>query len=82
VTLLPNFVIWLIFLGYIVGENVLAGQALVGFTHISYAEAVAVTSFVTWLVVFFGYRIMHYYVVRHGRVNWRTIAVRHSMPSR
>jgi nucleobase:cation symporter-1, NCS1 family len=57
--LLPNFVIWLIFLGYIVGENVLAGQALAGFAHITYAEAVAVTSFVTWLVVFFGYRIMH-----------------------
>jgi nucleobase:cation symporter-1, NCS1 family len=57
--LLPNFVIWLIFLGYIVGENVLAGDAFAGFTHITYAEAVAVTSFITWLVVFFGYRVMH-----------------------
>jgi nucleobase:cation symporter-1, NCS1 family len=57
--LLPNFAIWLIFLGYIVGENVLAGQAFAGFTHITYAEAVAVTSFITWVVVFFGYRIMH-----------------------
>jgi nucleobase:cation symporter-1, NCS1 family len=57
--LLPNFVIWLIFLGYIVGENVLAGQALAGFAHVTYAEAVAVASFVTWLVVFFGYRVMH-----------------------
>ncbi len=57
--LLPNFVIWLIFLGYIVGENVLAGQAFAGFTHITYAEAVAVTSFITWLVAFFGYRVMH-----------------------
>jgi nucleobase:cation symporter-1, NCS1 family len=57
--LLPNVVIWLIFLGYIVGENVLAGDAFAGLTHITYAEAVAVASFVTWLVVFFGYRIMH-----------------------
>jgi len=57
--LLPNFLIWLIFLGYIVGENVLAAQALAGMAHISYAEAMAVACFVTWLVVFFGYRIMH-----------------------
>src|SRR5580700_7492355 len=57
--LLPNFLIWLIFLGYIVGENVLAGQALSGLWHITYAEAVVIASFVTWLVVFFGYRVMH-----------------------
>jgi NCS1 family nucleobase:cation symporter-1 len=38
---------------------VLAGQALAGFAHVTYAEAVAVASFVTWLVVFFGYRVMH-----------------------
>jgi nucleobase:cation symporter-1, NCS1 family len=57
--LLPNFVIWLIFLGYVVGENVLAGEAFAGFTHITYAEGVAVTAFVTWLVVFFGYRVLH-----------------------
>jgi nucleobase:cation symporter-1, NCS1 family len=58
-SLLPNFAIWLIFLGYIVGENVLAGDAFAGLAHITYAEAVAVTSFATWLVVFFGYRIIH-----------------------
>jgi NCS1 family nucleobase:cation symporter-1 len=57
--LLPNVLIWLIFLGYIVGENILAAQALAGLTHISYAEAMAIACFVTWLVVFFGYRIMH-----------------------
>ena len=57
--LLPNFVIWLIFLGYVVGENVLAGQAFAGFAHVTYAEGVAVTAFVTWLVVFLGYRILH-----------------------
>jgi nucleobase:cation symporter-1, NCS1 family len=57
--LLPNFVIWLIFLGYVVGENVLAGDAFAGLAHITYAEGVAVTAFITWLVVFFGYRIMH-----------------------
>jgi nucleobase:cation symporter-1, NCS1 family len=57
--LLPNFVIWLIFLGYVVGENVLAGEAFAGFTHITYAEGVAVTAFVTWLVVSFGYRVLH-----------------------
>jgi NCS1 family nucleobase:cation symporter-1 len=57
--LLPNFLILLIFLGYIVGENVLAAQALSGLWHLSYAEAMAIASFVTWLVVFFGYRIMH-----------------------
>jgi NCS1 family nucleobase:cation symporter-1 len=57
--LLPNFLIWLIFLGYIVGENVLAGQALGGLWHISYAEGMVIACFVTWLVVFFGYRIMH-----------------------
>ena len=57
--LLPNILIWLIFLGYIVGENVLAAQAMSGLWHISYAEAMAIASFVTWLVVFFGYRIMH-----------------------
>ncbi len=57
--LLPNFLIWLIFLGYIVGENVLAADALSGMAHISYAAAMAIACFVTWLVVFFGYRIMH-----------------------
>jgi nucleobase:cation symporter-1, NCS1 family len=57
--LLPNFLIWLIFLGYIVGENVLAAQALAGLWHITYAEAMVIACFVTWLVVFFGYRIMH-----------------------
>jgi NCS1 family nucleobase:cation symporter-1 len=57
--LLPNFVIWVIFLGYVVGENVLAGDAFAGLAHITYAEGVAVTAFITWLVVFFGYRIMH-----------------------
>jgi nucleobase:cation symporter-1, NCS1 family len=57
--LLPNFVIWLIFLGYVVGENVLAGQAFAGFAHITYAEGVAVTAFVTWIVVFLGYRVLH-----------------------
>jgi nucleobase:cation symporter-1, NCS1 family len=57
--LLPNFVIWLIFLGYVVGENVLAGQAFAGFAHVTYAEGVAVTAFFTWLVVFLGYRILH-----------------------
>jgi nucleobase:cation symporter-1, NCS1 family len=57
--LMPNFLIWLIFLGYIVGENVLAAQALAGLWHITYAEAMVIACFVTWLVVFFGYRIMH-----------------------
>jgi NCS1 family nucleobase:cation symporter-1 len=57
--LLPNAAIWLIFLGYIVGENVLAAQALAGLWHISYSEAMTIACFVTWLVVFFGYRIMH-----------------------
>jgi nucleobase:cation symporter-1, NCS1 family len=57
--MLPNFLIWLIFLGYIVGENVLAGQALAGMAHIGFAQATAIACFVTWLVVFFGYRIMH-----------------------
>jgi nucleobase:cation symporter-1, NCS1 family len=42
-----------------VGENVLAGQALAGLLHITYAEAVVIACFATWLVVFFGYRIMH-----------------------
>ena len=57
--LLPNFLIWLIFLGYIVGENVLAAQALAGMAHITFAEAMMIACFVTWLLVFFGYRIMH-----------------------
>ncbi len=57
--LVPNFLIWLIFLGYIVGENVLAGQALAPLIHVSVAGALAVSGFVTWLVVVFGYRIMH-----------------------
>lgn len=58
-SLVPNVVIWLIFLGYVVGENVLAGDAFAGLAHVTYAEGVAVTCFVTWLVVFFGYRILH-----------------------
>ena len=57
--LLPNFLIWLIFLGYIVGENVLAGQALEGLLHITFAEGTVIACFATWLVVFYGYRIMH-----------------------
>jgi nucleobase:cation symporter-1, NCS1 family len=57
--LLPNFLIWLIFLGYIVGENVLAGDALAGLFHITFAEGTVIACFATWLVVFFGYRIMH-----------------------
>jgi nucleobase:cation symporter-1, NCS1 family len=57
--LLPNFLIWLIFLGYIVGENILAGQALAGLFHITFAEGTVIACFATWLVVFFGYAIMH-----------------------
>lgn len=58
-SLIPNSLIWIIFLGYIVGENVLASQALAPLIHINYAEALALSCFVTWLVVVFGYRIMH-----------------------
>jgi nucleobase:cation symporter-1, NCS1 family len=57
--LLPNFLIWLIFLGYIVGENILAGDALAGLFHITFAEGTVIACFATWLVVFFGYRVMH-----------------------
>jgi NCS1 family nucleobase:cation symporter-1 len=56
---LPNGLIWLMFLGFIVAENVLAGQALGALLHIRFAEALALSGFVTWLVVVFGYRIMH-----------------------
>ncbi|HXY44271.1 MAG TPA: cytosine permease [Acidimicrobiales bacterium] len=58
-SLIPNFLIWIIFFGYIVGENVLASQALGPLIHVTFAEALALSSFVTWLVVVFGYRIMH-----------------------
>jgi NCS1 family nucleobase:cation symporter-1 len=58
-SLLPNSLIWIIFLGYIVGENVLASQALSALLHVTFAEALALSAFVTWLVVVFGYRIMH-----------------------
>jgi nucleobase:cation symporter-1, NCS1 family len=57
--LLPNFLIWIIFLGYIVGENVLGGQALSALWHITFAEGLAIVAFATWIVVVFGYRIMH-----------------------
>jgi NCS1 family nucleobase:cation symporter-1 len=58
-SLIPNSLIWIIFLGYIVGENVLASQALGPLLHITYADALALSAFVTWLVVVFGYKIMH-----------------------
>jgi NCS1 family nucleobase:cation symporter-1 len=58
-SLLPNSLIWVIFLGYIVGENVLASQALSALLHVTFGEALALSAFVTWLVVVFGYRIMH-----------------------
>jgi NCS1 family nucleobase:cation symporter-1 len=58
-SLIPNFLIWIIFFGYIVGENVLASQALGPLIHVTFAEALGLSAFVTWLVVVFGYRIMH-----------------------
>jgi NCS1 family nucleobase:cation symporter-1 len=58
-SLIPNTLIWIIFLGYIVGENVLGGQALASLWHITFAEGLAIIAFATWIVVVAGYRIMH-----------------------
>lgn len=58
-SLVPNSLIWIIFLGYIVAENVLASQALASLFHITFDDALALTAFVTWVVVVFGYRVMH-----------------------
>jgi nucleobase:cation symporter-1, NCS1 family len=56
---LPNGLICIVFVGYMVGENVLAGQALSALLHITFAEALALSAFITWLVVVCGYRVMH-----------------------
>jgi NCS1 family nucleobase:cation symporter-1 len=57
--LIPNGFIWLITLGFIVAFNVLVGQALASLIHVTFAEALAINGAVTWLVVLYGYRIMH-----------------------
>ena len=56
---LPNSLICIIFVGYMVGENVLASQALSTLLHITFNEALALSGFITWLVVVCGYRVMH-----------------------
>jgi NCS1 family nucleobase:cation symporter-1 len=56
---LPNAAIWLSFAGYLVWATLTAGAGLAALWHVSYAQAVALVCFVTWLVVFFGYRIVH-----------------------
>jgi nucleobase:cation symporter-1, NCS1 family len=56
---LPNSLICITFIGYLVGTNVLAGQALGALLHISFTEGLALSALVTWLIVVFGYRIMH-----------------------
>jgi len=57
--LVPNVMIWLIMLGFIVAFNVLISQALATLIHITFADALALSGFATWLIVLFGYRVMH-----------------------
>jgi len=58
-SLVPSSAVMVIFLGFIIGENVFGSQALAGLLHITFVEAMALNCFVTWLVVVFGYRILH-----------------------
>jgi len=57
--LLPNAAMWLLFLSYLVGALFTAGATLAGLWHISFAQALMVACFVTWLLAVFGYRVLH-----------------------
>jgi NCS1 family nucleobase:cation symporter-1 len=56
---LPNVMVVVMYVGYYIAAEVLAGQAVSDLLHVSTVVGIAISTVVTWLIAFFGYRAIH-----------------------
>ncbi len=56
---LPNLLVIVTLVGYVIVFGVIGGQAVAGLCHTSLAVGIALFNLVLWLLVVFGYRAIH-----------------------
>src|ERR1700749_4589331 len=57
--ILPNVFVVIMYVGYFIAAEVLAGQAVSDLLHVSIGWGIAIATAVTWVEAFFGYRAIH-----------------------